>query len=168
MVTVPQQIVGLERILDYKGVGLYRFHYTTEPQWFVICRHWAGCQITVFAAPLRERYYAYILWCSQCPPEKYKRATYVCWNIEMSSRRYFTAFILWAFSYMVVMVPGSKGDPVGVSWRQCTPTLSYLAPHFCKRTSTMWYMSGLHLGYSTPHPRSWSSPTPKLILFSYI
>ena len=28
MVTVPHMMVGLERMLDYRGVGLERFHYT--------------------------------------------------------------------------------------------------------------------------------------------
>ena len=28
MVTVPQIMVGLERMLDYRGVGLARFHCT--------------------------------------------------------------------------------------------------------------------------------------------
>ena len=27
MVTVPHIMVGLERMLDYRGVGLVRFHY---------------------------------------------------------------------------------------------------------------------------------------------
>ena len=34
MVTVPHIMVGLERMLDYRGVGLVRFHSTvvsTEP-----------------------------------------------------------------------------------------------------------------------------------------
>ena len=29
MVTVPHIMVGLERMLDYRGVGLVRFHCTT-------------------------------------------------------------------------------------------------------------------------------------------
>ena len=29
MVTVPHIMVGLERMLDYRGVGLARFHCTT-------------------------------------------------------------------------------------------------------------------------------------------
>ena len=29
MVTVPHIMVGLERMLDYRGVGLQRFHYTS-------------------------------------------------------------------------------------------------------------------------------------------
>ena len=31
MVTVPHIMVGLERMLDYRGVGLERFHCTTIP-----------------------------------------------------------------------------------------------------------------------------------------
>ena len=30
MVTVPQSMVGLERMLDYRGVGLDRFHCSGE------------------------------------------------------------------------------------------------------------------------------------------
>ena len=30
MVTVPHIMVGLERMLDYRGVGLVRFHCTAE------------------------------------------------------------------------------------------------------------------------------------------
>ena len=29
MVTVPHEMVGLERMLDYRGVGLARFHCTS-------------------------------------------------------------------------------------------------------------------------------------------
>ena len=31
MVTVPHTMVGLERMLDYRGVGLERFHCTSCP-----------------------------------------------------------------------------------------------------------------------------------------
>ena len=31
MVTVPHKMVGSERMLDYRGVGLQRFHCTLEP-----------------------------------------------------------------------------------------------------------------------------------------
>ena len=31
MVTVPHEMVGLERLLDYRGVGSERFHCTVEP-----------------------------------------------------------------------------------------------------------------------------------------
>ena len=31
MVTVPHIMVGLERMLDYRGVGLVRFHCTDIP-----------------------------------------------------------------------------------------------------------------------------------------
>ena len=31
MVTVPHIMVGLERMLDYRGVGLAKFHLTTTP-----------------------------------------------------------------------------------------------------------------------------------------
>ena len=30
MVTVPHILVGLERMLDYRGVGLERFHFTSN------------------------------------------------------------------------------------------------------------------------------------------
>ena len=30
MVTVPHIMVGLERMLDYRGVGLVRFHFTSK------------------------------------------------------------------------------------------------------------------------------------------
>ena len=33
MVTVPHIMVGLERMLDYRGVGLERFHC----MWFEVC-----------------------------------------------------------------------------------------------------------------------------------
>ena len=32
MVTVPNMMVGLERMLDYRGVGLARFHCTISAQ----------------------------------------------------------------------------------------------------------------------------------------
>ena len=36
MVTVPHIMVGLERMLDYRGVGLERFHCTTNINVFVL------------------------------------------------------------------------------------------------------------------------------------
>ena len=36
MVTVPHIMVGLERMLDYKGVGLERFHCTVLSVFFII------------------------------------------------------------------------------------------------------------------------------------
>ena len=31
VVTAPREMVGLERMLDYRGVGLHRFHCTALP-----------------------------------------------------------------------------------------------------------------------------------------
>ena len=36
MVTVPHTMVGLERTLDYRGVGLERFHCTYTRKWMYI------------------------------------------------------------------------------------------------------------------------------------
>ena len=38
MVTVPHQMFGLEKISDYRGVGLERFHCIYSHTWFI--RHW--------------------------------------------------------------------------------------------------------------------------------
>ena len=38
MVTVPHIMIGLERMLDYRGVGLVRFH----------CIHTCSCSISTF------------------------------------------------------------------------------------------------------------------------
>ena len=36
MVTVPHIMVGLERMLDYRGVGLARFHCTSVPDMYTM------------------------------------------------------------------------------------------------------------------------------------
>ena len=36
MVTVPHIMVGLERMLDYRGVGLERFHYSMLGNYLII------------------------------------------------------------------------------------------------------------------------------------
>ena len=38
MVTVPLIMVGLERMLDYRGVGLERFHCTTKFPLLIVAR----------------------------------------------------------------------------------------------------------------------------------
>ena len=43
MVSVPHNMVGLERILDYKGVGLQRFHCST----FTVCTYYVYKQGTL-------------------------------------------------------------------------------------------------------------------------
>ena len=48
MVTVPHIMVGLERMLDYKGVGLARFHC-------MYCMHVWDTQLLVMHAFLRLR-----------------------------------------------------------------------------------------------------------------
>ena len=42
MVTVPQIMVGLERMLDYRGVGLVRFHCTCEARALTLIRQLLG------------------------------------------------------------------------------------------------------------------------------
>ena len=55
MVTVPYIMVGLERMLDYKGVGLARFHCTTiaylvtSHEWVVFCDGLHVCMSPVWS-----------------------------------------------------------------------------------------------------------------------
>ena len=39
MVTVPRKVVGLERMSEYRGVGLEKFHYEVEREQGVLTIH---------------------------------------------------------------------------------------------------------------------------------
>ena len=64
MVTVPHIMVGLERMLDYRGVGLARFHcmlYVHYTPQYVVCRLYMSvcCMYTIHLSMLYV-YYTYI------------------------------------------------------------------------------------------------------------
>ena len=51
MVTVPHIMVGLERMLDYRGVGLARFHCTHKHR-LSVCRYTVCCYLILLSTTL--------------------------------------------------------------------------------------------------------------------
>ena len=46
MVAVPHIMVGLERMLDYRGVGLARFHCNNSFTFILMFKNWTGLRIS--------------------------------------------------------------------------------------------------------------------------
>ena len=69
MVTVPHIMVGLERMLDYRGVGLARFRTYNEHTYVYVCCMLQGqiklpsLQIRICATYLHTSYASYVCNC---------------------------------------------------------------------------------------------------------